>query len=131
VTKEATGEALGMSSAFLGMVVLAVVGGAAESFSAIAMARKDRMDMSLGIAMGSCVQIVLFVTPMLVLGSSWIGPRPLLITFGQGTILAVLMAVLMGAFVASDGKSNWFKGVQLLVVYRIMASLLYYLPDLE
>lgn len=128
---EATGEALGMSSAFLGMVVLAVVGGAAESFSAVAMARKDRMDMSLGIAMGSCIQIVLFVTPVLVLASSWVGPRPLLINFGQGTVMAVLMAVLMGAFVASDGKSNWFKGVQLLVVYLIMASMLYFIPDLK
>lgn len=128
---EGTGQALGMSSAFIGMILLAVVGGAAESFSAIAMARKDRMDMSLGIAMGSCVQIALFVTPVLVLVGSVVGEKPFVLQFGSGAILAVLLTVLMTSLLASDGKSNWFKGVQLLVVYLILASMLYFIPELH
>lgn len=128
---EGTGEALGLSPAFIGMIILAVVGGAAESFSAISMARKDRMDMSLGIAMGSCVQIALFVTPVLVLSSFFMEGPAFVLKFGNGAILAVLLTVLMTALVASDGKSNWFKGVQLLLVYLIIASMLYFVPELK
>lgn len=128
---EGTGHALGLSPAFIGMVILAVVGGAAESFSAVSMARKDRMDMTLGIAMGSCVQIALFVTPVLVISSFFMDDKPFLINFGGGAIIAVLFAVLMSAFVASDGKSNWYKGVQLMLVYLIIASMLYFVPELQ
>jgi Ca2+:H+ antiporter len=113
------------------MIVLALVGGAAESFSAIAVARKDRLDMSLGITMGSSVQIVLFVTPVLVLSSLLLDGPPLLITFGTGTIVTVLLTVLMSAVVTSDGKSQWFKGVQLLLVYLIIALMLYFVPEIE
>jgi Ca2+:H+ antiporter len=127
---EGTGRALGLSQAFIGIVVLAVVGGAAESFSAVAMARKDRMDMSLGIAMGSCVQITLFVAPVLVLSSLVLSPTPFLIAFKSGTLVAVLLCVLTSALVSSDGKSNWYKGVQMMLVYVIIASLLYFAPEL-
>ncbi|HMC96741.1 MAG TPA: calcium/proton exchanger, partial [Flavobacteriales bacterium] len=128
---EGTGHALGLSPAFIGMVILAVVGGAAESFSAISMARKDRMDMSLGIAMGSCVQIVLFVTPVLVISSLFMDGPPFLINFGTGAIVVVFFSVLLSAFLASDGKSNWYKGVQLLLVYLIVASMLYFVPEIQ
>jgi Ca2+:H+ antiporter len=128
---EATGQQLGLSPAFLGMIVLAVVGGAAETISAVAMARKNRMDMSLGIAMGSCVQIALFVTPVLVLASFVVGEQPLLIHFGSGAIVAVFFSVLVSAFVAADGRSNWHKGVQLLLVYVIIGSMLYFVPEMR
>jgi len=128
---EGTGQALGLSEAFIGIVLLAVVGGAAESFSAVSMARKDRMDMALGIALGSCVQIALFVTPMLVLASFLIPGEPFLITFHNGAIIAVLLCVLTSAFVASDGKSTWYKGVQMILVYVIIASLLFFVPEIK
>lgn len=128
---EGTGHAMGLSPAFIGMVLLAIVGGAAEQFSAVSMARKDRMDMALGIALGSCVQIVLFVTPVLVIASLFMDGPPLLINFGTGAIVAVFLSVLVSAFVAADGKSNWYKGVQLLLVYLIIASMLYFVPEMK
>ncbi|HRH71183.1 MAG TPA: calcium/proton exchanger [Flavobacteriales bacterium] len=128
---EATGEALGLSQVFIGMVVLALVGGAAEIFSAVAVARKDKLDMSLGITMGSCVQVVLFITPLLVLSSLFMDGPPFLITFGTGTIVAVLLTALMSAVITSDGNSQWFKGVQMLMVYLIIASMLYFVPELR
>jgi Ca2+:H+ antiporter len=128
---EGTGKALGLSQAFIGVVILSIVGGAAESFSAVAMARRDRMDMALGIAMGSCVQIALFVAPVLVLSSFFLSDRPFLLAFGNGAIVAVLLCVLTSAFVASDGKSNWYKGVQMMLVYVIIASLLFFMPEMQ
>jgi Ca2+:H+ antiporter len=128
---EGTGKALGLSQAFIGIVILSIVGGAAESFSAVAMARRDRMDMALGIAMGSCVQISLFVAPVLVLSSFFLSDRPFLIAFGNGAIVAVLLCVLTSASVASDGKSNWYKGVQMIFVYVIIASLLFFMPEMK
>jgi Ca2+:H+ antiporter len=128
---EGTGEVLGLSQAFIGMVLLALVGGAAESFSAIAVARKDKLDMSLGITMGSCVQIVLFVTPVLVIYSLFMGGEPLLIRFGTGTIVAVLLTALLAGSITADGRSQWFKGVQLLMVYSVIAMLLLFMPDLQ
>ncbi|MEX1132464.1 MAG: calcium/proton exchanger [Flavobacteriales bacterium] len=125
---EGTGEVLGLSQTFIGMIVLALVGGAAESFSAIAVARKDKLDMTLGITLGSSVQIVLFVTPVLVLVSMLLDGPPLLIAFGTGTILAVLLTALLTAVITSDGRSQWFKGVQLLLVYAMIALVLYFLP---
>jgi Ca2+:H+ antiporter len=128
---EGTGKALGLSQAFIGIVVLSIVGGAAESFSAVAMARKNRMDMALSIAMGSCVQITLFIAPTLVLCSLFLSDRPFLIAFSSGAIAAVLLCVLTSAFVASDGKSNWYKGIQMILVYLIIASLLYVMPEMK
>ena len=125
---EATGLALGMSPLFIGMVLLAVVGGAAESGAAIAMARKNHMDLSVGIAMGSCLQIALFVTPVLVLSSYFIGSQPLTLGFSRLEIGALLMAVLIGGTVAGDGRSNWYKGVQLIAFYLILAAMFYLIP---
>jgi Ca2+:H+ antiporter len=125
---EGTGEALGMSQVFIGIVFLAIVGGAAESGSAIAMARKNKMDLAVGIALGSCIQIALFVAPLLVLVSYVIAPQPLELSFGRAEIGALFMAVLIGAVVAGDGHSNWYKGVQLITVYAIMALMFYFLP---
>jgi Ca2+:H+ antiporter len=125
---EATGAALGMSQVFIGIVFLAIVGGAAESGSAIVMARKNRMDLTVGIALGSSIQIALFVAPVLVLVSYVVAPQPLALSFSRAEIGALFMAVLIGAIVAGDGRSNWYKGVQLITVYAIMALMFYFLP---
>jgi Ca2+:H+ antiporter len=125
---EGTGEALGMSQAFIGMVFLAIVGGAAESGSAIAMGRKNRMDLAVSIALGSCIQIALFVAPVLVVASYFIGPEPFDLAFGKGQIAALFVAVLIAAVVANDGRSNWYKGVQLITVYAMTALALYLIP---
>src|SRR5262249_28410880 len=118
---EGTGTALGMSQVFIGIVFLAIVGGAAESGSAIAMARGNRMDLAVGIALGSCIQIALFVAPVLVLASYTVAPKPLELSFSRPEIGALFMAVLIGAQVAGNGRSNWYKGVQLIAVYLIIA----------
>jgi Ca2+:H+ antiporter len=126
---EGTGEALGMSSVFIGIVFLAIVGGAAESGSAIAMARKNKLDLTVGIALGSSIQIALFVAPVLVLASYVIAPRPLELTFGRAEIGSAFLAVLIGTVVAGDGRSNWYKGVQLITVYVIIALMFYFIPE--
>jgi Ca2+:H+ antiporter len=126
---EGTGKALGMSQIFIGIVFLAVVGGAAESGSAIAMARKNKMDLSVGIALGSCIQIALFVAPVLVLASYVVAPHPLELSFGRAELGAMFLAILIGAMVSGDGRSNWYKGVQLTTVYIILAFLFYFMPE--
>jgi Ca2+:H+ antiporter len=125
---EGTGKALGMSQVFIGIVFVAIVGGAAESGSAIAMGRKNKMDLSVGIALGSCIQIALFVAPVLVLASYFLAPKPLELAFGRAEIGSLLMAVLCGAMVCGDGQSNWYKGIQLITVYAIIALMFYFMP---
>jgi Ca2+:H+ antiporter len=113
---------------FIGIVFLAIVGGAAESGSAIAMSRKNKVDLTVGIAMGSSIQIALFVAPALVLASYFIAPQPLELAFSRAEIGTLFLTVLIGAMVAGDGRSNWFKGVQLITVYAMIAILYYFLP---
>jgi Ca2+:H+ antiporter len=125
---EGTGTALGMSQVFIGIVFLAIVGGAAESSSAIAMARRNKMDLAVGIALGSCIQIALFVAPVLVLASYFVAPQPLDLSFSRPEIGSLFMAVLIGTLVAGDGRSNWYKGVQLIAVYLIIALMFYFIP---
>jgi Ca2+:H+ antiporter len=127
---EATGHALGMSQVFIGIVFVAIVGGAAESGSAVAMARKNKMDLSVGIALGSCIQIALFVAPLLVLSSYFIAPQPLSLSFGRAEMGSLFMAVLIGAMVSGDGQSNWYKGIQLITVYAIIALMFYLIPEI-
>ena len=107
---EGTGKALGMSQTFIGIVFLAIVGGAAESGSAIAMARKNKVDLSVGIALGSSIQIALFVAPVLVLASYFIAPQPLDLSFNRAEVGSLFLGVLLGAIVCGDGQSNWYKG---------------------
>jgi Ca2+:H+ antiporter len=126
---EGTGKQLGLSQVFIGIVFLAVIGGAAETASAIAMGRKNKMDLSIGIALGSSIQIALFVAPVLVLASYFIAPAPLDLAFNRAEIGVLGIAVLIGSLVSSDGQSNWFKGVQLLTVYAIIALMFYLIPS--
>jgi len=123
-----TGKALGMSDTFIGIVFLAVVGGAAESGSAIAMALKNKVDLTVGIALGSSIQIALFVAPLLVLLSYVMAPQPLTLAFGRPELGSLFLAVLIGALVAGDGRGNWYKGVQLITVYATIAMLFYFIP---
>jgi Ca2+:H+ antiporter len=125
---QGTGKSLGMSDTFIGIIFLAIVGGAAESGSAIATARKNKVDLSIGIALGSCVQIALFVAPILVLASYVISPRPFLLSFSRIEILSMFLTILIGTIVASDGRSHWFKGVQLITLYLVIAMMFYFLP---
>ena len=127
---EETGKALGMSQLFIGIVFVAIVGGAAESGSAIAMARKNKMDLSVGIASGSCIQIALFVAPVLVLASYFVAPQPLELAFSRAEMGSLFIAVMIGALVSGDGESNWYKGVQLITVYSIIALMFYLMPQL-
>jgi Ca2+:H+ antiporter len=127
---EGTGKALGMTQTFIGIVFLAIVGGAAESGSAIAMGRKNKMDLSVGIALGSSIQIALFIAPVLVLLSYFIAPQPLELSFNRAETGSLFMGVLIGTLVCGDGQSNWYKGVQLVTVYAIIALMFYFIPDL-
>ena len=127
---EGTGEALGMSTTFIGIVFLAVVGGAAESLSAITVAKKNKMDLSVSILLGSCIQIALFIAPLLVLLSLVMGPQLLHLSFTKTQIGVLFFAVLIGAIVSGDGRSNWFKGVQLIAVYLIIALMFFFMPDI-
>ena len=126
---EGTGKSLGMSEAFIGIVFLALIGGAAESGSAIAMARKNKLDLTVGIAMGSSIQIALFVAPMLVLVSGFIAPQPLELSFTRAELGTLLLGVLVGAIIAGDGRSHWYKGAQLMLMYAMIAILFYFLPE--
>jgi len=127
---EGTGKALGMSSIFIGIVLLAIVGGAAESGSAIAMARKNRLDLTIGIALGSSIQIALFVAPALVLASYFIAPHPLDLSFRRAEVGSLFLAVILGTIVCGDGQSNWYKGVQLITVYSVIALMFFLMPQL-
>jgi Ca2+:H+ antiporter len=120
--------AFGMSSAFVGFIVVALVGAAAEMASAFSGARKNRLDLSVGIALGSASQIALFVAPALVLLSYVLGPAPMDLSFWPGAVVMMLIAALTAALVTSSGKSAWFVGVLVLMVYLIFAITLYLLP---
>lgn len=125
---EKAGNSLGMSQMFMGVIVLALVGGAAESGSAIAMGRANRPDLSIGIALGSCVQIALFVAPILVLVAPAMGQPQFRLVFSQAEMWMLFGAVLLGATVTTTGQANWFKGGQLLALYLIIATILYLIP---
>jgi len=125
---EPAARMFGFSNFFVGLVVVAVAGNAAEGTSAIRAALRNRMDLVLGIAAGSSIQIALFVAPALVIASHWIAPRPVDFVFTPVELLAVVMAIAITTQVAGDGDSNWFEGVQLVVVYLLIAAMVYWLP---
>jgi Ca2+:H+ antiporter len=119
---------LGMTQLFVGVVIVALVGNAAEHYSAITMAMQDKMDAALSIAVGSSTQIALFVAPTLLFLSYLIAPRPMDLLFTNFEVVAVALSVLSIAFISHDGETNWMEGVQLLAVYAILALGVYYLP---
>ena len=123
-----TAKSLGMTDVFIGVVVVAIIGNAAEHSTAVLVARKNRMDLALGIAFGSSVQIALFVAPFLVLLSYFIAPRPMDFVFSPPEVLGVGVAVVIAGQIAGDGESNWLEGVQLLAAYGILAIVFFFLP---
>ena len=127
---EPASRQLGLSDAFTGVFVLAVIGGAAEQATALVAARRNQMTLSLSIALGSGVQLALLVAPLLVLLSYVVGPAPMSLEFGPGLLLSVLVAVIITGQVASDGRSDWLRGVQLLGLYAILATLFWFVPDM-
>ena len=118
----------GMTPAFVGFIVVALVGGAAEMASAFSGARKNRLDLSVGIALGSASQIALFVAPVLVLLSYVMGPAPMDLRLWPGAVLMMLIAALTASLVTNNGRSAWFVGVLVMMVYLIFAMTLYLLP---
>lgn len=128
---EMAAKSFGMTSIFVGVIVVAIVGNAAEHSTAILVAMKNRMDLSLGIAIGSSVQIALFVAPVLVFASYFLGPAPMNLVFSPAEVVAVTLSVFITSQIAGDGESNWLEGVQLLAVYIIMGFVFYFLPEVS
>jgi len=118
----------GMSAAFVGFIIVALVGAAAEMASAFSGARKNRLDLSVGIALGSASQIALFVAPVLVLLSYVLGPSPMDLCFWPGAVVMMLIAALTATLMTAGGRSAWFVGVLVLMVYLVFAMTLYMLP---
>jgi len=121
-------EAFGMTPAFVGFIILSLVGGASAMPTAFSGARNDRLDLSVGIALGSASQIALFVAPVLVLVSYAIGPTPMDLQFWPGAVVMMFIASVSASMVTNSGRSSWFVGVLLLMVYAIFAMTLYLLP---
>jgi Ca2+:H+ antiporter len=114
-------ESVGLSEFFIGVIVVAIVGNAAEHWVAVLVAFKDKMDLAVNIAIGSSAQIALFVAPLLVFASFVIGPEPMALVFNGFELGAVVIAILVAQLVTHEGESTWFEGVQLLAVYLILA----------
>ena len=126
---EEAAATLGLTRIFIGVIVVAVVGNAAEHSTAVMMAIKNRMELSIGIAVGSSLQIALFVAPVLVTVSHFIGPRPMDLVFTPAEVLAIFLSVLISGQITSDGESNWLEGTLLLAVYLILAIVFFFLPE--
>jgi Ca2+:H+ antiporter len=119
---------LGMSPAFVGFIIVALVGAAAEMTVAFSAARKNRLDMSISIALGSASQIALFVAPVLVLLSYVVGPKPMDLQFWPGAVTMMMIAAVTATFITNSGRSAWFIGVLLVFIYIIFAMTLYMVP---
>jgi Ca2+:H+ antiporter len=118
---EEASHSIGLSQFFVGAIVVAIVGNAAEHWVAVLVAKKNQMDLAVNIAIGSSAQVALFVAPVLVLASLFLGPFTMPLVFNGLEVAAVLLAVLIASHVTSEGESNWFEGVQLLLVYATIA----------
>lgn len=125
---EPTAHELGLSDMFVGIFLVAILGNAAEHATAVTAALKNRMDLALSVAIGSSVQVALFVAPVLVFTSFALGPRPMDLAFPTGLVLTVFLAALITGQVAGDGRSDWLEGAQLLAVYLILAITFFFLP---
>jgi Ca2+:H+ antiporter len=123
-----TARRLGMSELFIGVVIVALAGNAAEHYSALLMAARNRMDAALAIAVGSSTQIALFVGPVLLFLSYLIAPQPMNLIFSIFEVIAIVLAVLTVVLIAQDGETHWMEGVQLLAVYIILVLGFYFLP---
>jgi Ca2+:H+ antiporter len=120
-------QTLGWSELFVGVIFIAIIGNAAENFSSVIVARKNRMDLSLQIAIGSATQIAMFVAPILVLASLFLS-QPMNLLFNAFELVAIVLSVLVVNLIVADGESNWLEGVQLLAAYVIVAVAFFFHP---
>lgn len=127
-TVDDVGHQWGLNEVFLGVVVLAMIGNAAENSAAVRFAHRNQMDLATNIVTQASVQIALFVTPVLVLLSFPLG-HPLDLVFSPFEIVSVVLAVTIVAYLILNGESNWFEGVQLLALYTMIAVAIYFLPS--
>ncbi len=125
---ESAAETFGMNHVFVGVVLLAIIGNAAEHSTAVLVAMKNKMDLSINIALGSSLQIALFVAPLLVFLSYMVGPSPMDLRFTAMEVLAIAMSVGVILAIAQDGETHWMEGVLLLAVYAILAMAFFFLP---
>ncbi len=119
-------EAIGLSQFFVGLIVVAIVGNAAEHWVAIYFAARDKMDLSVNIAIGSSAQIALFAAPVLVFASFFVGPNPMALVFNGFELAAVALAILIATHVTNDGESTWYEGLQLLATYAVLGVVFFY-----
>jgi len=117
----------GLTELFVGVIIVPIIGNAAEHLVAVEMALKNKMELALGIALGSSMQVALFVAPLLVFISLAAG-NPMSLVFNPFELVAMIAAVLIAALIALDGESNWLEGAQLLIVYGILALAFFFLP---
>jgi Ca2+:H+ antiporter len=128
---ESAAHELGMSRVFVGVIVVAIVGNAAEHSTAVMMALKNKMDLTFNIAVGSSIQVALFVAPALVFASMLMGhARPLDLHFTPMEIMAVIASIAILSLIAQDGESHWFEGIMLLAVYAILVLAFYHLGEI-
>jgi Ca2+:H+ antiporter len=123
---EVASHDFGLSPFFVGVIVVAIVGNAAEHWVAIYFAARDKMDLAVNISIGSSAQIALFAAPVLVLLSFFVGPFPMALVFNGFEVGAIMLAMLISIHVAHDGESTWFEGFQLLAVYAVLALVFYF-----
>jgi Ca2+:H+ antiporter len=124
---EVATDALGLTALFTGVILLPIVGNAAEHATAVAVAMKDKMELSISVAVGSTLQIALFVAPLLVLLGRLMG-QPMDLDFNPFELVAVAVAVLIANSISSDGRSNWLEGALLLAAYVVLGLSFYYHP---
>ena len=117
-----TAETVGLSEFFIGAVIVAVVGNAAEHWVAVYVAAKDKMDLAINIAVGSAAQVALFVGPVLVVISFFVGPNPLALVFNGFELAGIVLAVIIASHITSQGESTWFEGLMLLALYVVLAA---------
>jgi len=120
-------HSLGWTELFIGVVIVAIIGNAAEHTSAIVMAIKNKMDLAIQVSVGSATQIVMFVAPLLVI-ISLIFPQPMSLVFNTFELIAITLSVLIVNFVVEDGESNWLEGLQLMMAYCIIAVAFFFHP---
>ena len=123
-----TARQLGLNEIFVGVILVAVIGNASEHSTAVLMAHKNKMDLTINIAVGSSIQIALFVAPALVFLSYLVGTSPMDLRFTTLEVVAVALSVGIIALISQDGESNWMEGVQLLAVYLILGIAFFFLP---
>jgi Ca2+:H+ antiporter len=116
-----------MTEVFIGVILVAIIGNAAEHSTAVLVARKNQMDLALNIAVGSSIQVALFVAPVLVFASYALG-RPMDLLFTPFEVLSIVASVIILHMVCADGETHWLEGVQLLAVYVILALAFFFLP---